>query len=55
MVLYRVNWRRFVPNPSPDRQYGANDFLKMFEKLVLADIHGRRVRPCVRIHRIDLD
>lgn len=54
MVLYRMNWGRFVPNPSPRRLYGANDFPRKFEKSVLADIHGRRVRPRVSI-RVELD
>jgi hypothetical protein len=34
-------------SPSPDRQYGANDYPRVFENWVLADIHGLRVRPCV--------
>lgn len=42
MVLYRVKLSCFLPNLSPDRQYGENDYRKMFEKEVLVDIHGRR-------------
>lgn len=49
MVLYRTSCGRFVPNPSPRRLYGANDFPRKFEKLVLADIHGLRVRSRVSI------
>lgn len=54
MVLYRLNWGRFVPNPSPRRLYEANDFPRKFEKWVLADIHGLRVRRRVSI-RVGLD